>query len=422
MGVAGAGNSLTQLGIIDPRDYGARTDGVTDCTAALNAAMIAASPGKTIYFPPGNWHFAGNVTCQPDVTLLGSQRDLLGPQYTQYTPPIDPTTTGTVFSITGGAGTTSASATAFLTPSIFATTIEGISFYYPNQGSFDAGNIVGYPYTIGSPYASPVGTMQSYQVAIKDCCFINSYQAIRLWSAWPFTIRDCSISAAVNGIWIDQVQDTSIIDNVRVEPIGFLTPGGTAWYAYSQANLIAYRIGRVDSLILTNSMSFPPKIGVLVERSIHTDTVATRPWFLMSNCVIDLADICLDIQSVPSQGIRVTNCSMSALNGTPNCIGVRLGSDAGAEGGVFTLTNTQVVASFPVRIAAGRSRYIGCTFGQGAGASILATGGDVAAIGCDFQDVQPQMTFSGGGKAIFANNTTASNGVSVTGVTASNCV
>jgi hypothetical protein len=360
--------------------------------------------------------------CQPDVTLQGNQRDVLGPQYTQYTPPIDPTTTGTVFSITGGAGTTSASATAFITPSIFATTIEGISFYYPNQSATLSGTVIGYPYTIGSPYASPIGTMQCYQVAIKNCCFMNSYQAIRMWSSWPLTIRDCSISPIVNGIWIDQVPDTSVIDNVRVEPIGFTDVGTTPWYNYVLANLIAYRIGRCDSVILTNSMSFPSKTGVLLERSSQTTTIATRPWFLMSNCIVDLSDICIDVQAVASQGIRVTNCGLSAMGGAPNCIGIRLGSGAGAESGVFTLTNTDIAATSVLRVASGRSRYIGCTFRQASSTAIVVTGGDVAVVGCDFQDVQPQMDFSGGGKAIFANNTTASNGVSVTGVTPNNCV
>ncbi len=429
MGVATNPNTMASIGIIDPRDYGARADGVTDCTAALNAAIAAAPPGSTIYFPPGNWRFNGNVTLTDGLTIAGAQRYLsasgLGGDSLA--------SLGTVFLITGGQGVTSSTATPFLTVSGLSIAVESIAFFYPNQGTVEDATIVGYPYTIGAPYRTS-GPPSASAVTIRNCCFRNSYQAIRLWSVWPFLIDHCHISPAVNGIWVDDAPDTCFVRDVWIEPVGFAKrtasdgPLGPTWVAWVNANLIAYRIGRVDSLLMTQCMSYPSKTGLLLERgarALDTDTNAARPWFVMSDCVFDGSDISVDVQAIANQGMRFVNCTFSPIGGLTHSLSIRIGSNAGAESGVLTVSNSLLDGGGTcVNVASARSRYTGCTFrgGDGSTPAMVVTGGDVAVVGCSFRNAQPQMAFAGGGKAIFADNTTGSNGVSVTGVTASNCV
>ncbi|MHC4353252.1 MAG: glycoside hydrolase family 28 protein [Planctomycetota bacterium] len=64
----------------DVRDYGARADGVTLCTEAIQAAIdkCAAAGGGAVYFPPGKW-LSGTVYLADHVTLrLDSGSTLLG--------------------------------------------------------------------------------------------------------------------------------------------------------------------------------------------------------------------------------------------------------------------------------------------------------------------------------------------------------
>jgi parallel beta-helix repeat protein len=55
--------------------YGAVADGATDCTAAINAALLqAASSSSSVYFPSGHYAVAGTVNLQDTVSLYGAGR------------------------------------------------------------------------------------------------------------------------------------------------------------------------------------------------------------------------------------------------------------------------------------------------------------------------------------------------------------
>ncbi|MEL7178772.1 MAG: glycosyl hydrolase family 28-related protein [Pseudomonadota bacterium] len=57
-------------GLIDVRDYGAKGDGVTDDSAAFNAADAAAN-GRTVMVPEGDYLLEGNVTMDNPVRFVG---------------------------------------------------------------------------------------------------------------------------------------------------------------------------------------------------------------------------------------------------------------------------------------------------------------------------------------------------------------
>lgn len=66
---------LAQL-VTNVKDYGALGDGAADDTAALQAAIDAASAGSTIYFPPGTYRTTAGLTINtPNLRLFAGSRD-----------------------------------------------------------------------------------------------------------------------------------------------------------------------------------------------------------------------------------------------------------------------------------------------------------------------------------------------------------
>jgi hypothetical protein len=58
--------------------YGAKGDGTTDDTAAIQAAIKAAQPGQVVYLPAGNYLVSAPINLTNGVTLLGPNRSQQG--------------------------------------------------------------------------------------------------------------------------------------------------------------------------------------------------------------------------------------------------------------------------------------------------------------------------------------------------------
>ena len=56
---------------VSVKDFGAVGDGVTDDTAAIQAAIDAVSVGTTLFFPVGHYIQAGQITLNKAITKIG---------------------------------------------------------------------------------------------------------------------------------------------------------------------------------------------------------------------------------------------------------------------------------------------------------------------------------------------------------------
>lgn len=66
-------DKVTNLGILNVKDYGAKGDGVNDDTAAIQAAINNAfTTGGTVYLPAGKYYISGTLVIQEGVNLIGA--------------------------------------------------------------------------------------------------------------------------------------------------------------------------------------------------------------------------------------------------------------------------------------------------------------------------------------------------------------
>jgi len=60
-------------GVINVKDYGAKGDGATNDTVAINAAIAAMVAGSTLFFPPGRYMTnGGHIFDKPSIKVVGS--------------------------------------------------------------------------------------------------------------------------------------------------------------------------------------------------------------------------------------------------------------------------------------------------------------------------------------------------------------
>jgi len=350
---------------VDARQHGAKADGKTDDTKALQAALDAAvSKGPICYAPAGMYRLDGSLTVPPGVTLCGASG---GVPHSEH--PV-----GTVLLAYGGRGQADGEPFVTLKPN---AVIRNLIIHYPEQ---TLPEVAAYPWTIRA---------DGELCQIQDLTITNPYQAIDVGTKWNelHLIRNVFACPLKIGIYIDQCTDIGRIENVHFNPNFWTrmalkpTFSGGDIKAYLEKNLIGYKIGKTDWEFISNSFVIFPRIG------FHFDDFAHGP----GNVVItqsgsDICPVAVQVdRTQPHAGVQFANCQfMSTLEIGPKNRGPVKLANCGFWGTDATVEHIRHLGNSSLVLTA--CHFTGWDRGKKGSPCIRAAGGRLIANGCEFMD------------------------------------
>ncbi len=280
-------------GVFEVEAFGAKADGVTDCTKAIQAAIDkAAEKGGQVRLAAGKYLVCGSLAVKPGVAVVGVA---VAPLY------IKPLL-GSVVLATGGRDKEDG-------PALFemgdSSTVQGLTVYYPEQKP-----------TAIRPY-SWTFHLQGGDNTVESVTLINSYNAIRVGPEGNVRHRIRSVygCALRRGILIDACSDIGRVENVQFHCHWWSDPSvGGAWepvFEYMWKNLEAFVFGRTDWEFVTNNFVFPTNIGY---RFIETKAGACNGQF--SGNGSDASQVAVQVDQVQPMGLLITNGQFVSFNGT----------------------------------------------------------------------------------------------------------
>jgi len=377
---------------MNPTDFGAKADGKTDDTAALQAALNKAGEtgGGIVELPVGQFRLDGSLTIPSGVTLQGVWK----------TPHFSYPGQGTTLLAYGGRGKAEGPPLIMLETN---SAVCGLTVFYPEQRADD---IQPYPWTIQG---------RGTHLNVSDVTLLNPYQGID-FGTYPHEmhyIRNVYGCPLKIGVHLDQCTDIGRVENVHFNPNSWTRSGapnaptgdlGNKLVEYMQANLTAFAIGRSDWEFMLNTFSWGAHIGY---RFYTSAAGPTNGSFL--GIAADWAVIPLLVEGTQEPGLLITNGEFVSFAGkAPTEV-------------VVTATHTGVVqfqncsywgpAHQIARIAGtGTVSFNGCNFvewdreGKGTPA-ITLFGGNLLVNGCNFMKSSPQLALRGTSQsAVFVGN------------------
>ncbi len=375
--------------------YGAKGNGKTDDTAAIQKALdAAAKQGGVVRLPAGHYLLAGSLRIPQGVALVGSNKAPL------YIEPL----LGTVILATGGRDTEEA-------PALFemgnSSTVRGLTVFYPDQK----------PDQI-HPYAWTFH-LQGGDNTVENVTLINSYNGIRIGPEPNVRHRIRSVSGCVlrRGIWLDNCTDIGRIENVQWHCHWWSSPKvGGNWekvYKYMWQNCEGFIFARTDWEYVTNTFIFPVNIGY---RFIATKNGAMNGQ--LCGIGADAANRCVVVDQIQPMGLLITNGQFVAFEGenpieivvSPTCEGsMRLQNCA------FWGPAVQNVVSHSKSFVS----LSNCYFSSGRPnnpdkALVEADGGKLQVQGCSFTTPEPSILLGKGLKHAIVTGNNGLKGVTIT--------
>jgi autotransporter-associated beta strand protein len=372
------------VAVATPQEFGAVADGVTDDSAAFQAAMNAVynaggNGGGVVYVPPGNYAFYTNIVIPTGVTLHGDWTD-----WTKGNNGIE----GTTFKVYFGAG--QSNATPFITMDRSAA-LRDVNIWYPNQ---DPNNIAAYPFTIGL----------SDDCVVQDVALVNSYQGILCQGA-EFILSSVVgtplfMGVSTTGTIADICQTEDIRFSPAVWPASLLPNAPTVGGSYAtwmRTYGTGLQVFRLDGLINNNTEISGYHLGLDFEMNSGGASGCSFYKGWVTNCAVamlaqemqtaaglEVSDFTLD-GDVAIERTHATNdaaaqfddCQIIGRNGTAvSCLGADWQSSMVfqdciisnaldlAGPGVFNLVNCHLLGSTQcvMSAAADRVAFTGCTF------------------------------------------------------------
>lgn len=233
-------------GYYDARAMGAKGDGVTDDTEAVQQAVdtISREGGGVLRLGRGQYRFNGRLNVPKGVTIEGIWTSVPAHNGIRDAGLPKPTEDGTTLLVYGDAGTEDAP--AFITLNTNCT-LKGVCIYYPEQK--EEGPPVAYPWAIA---------MRGKNPAVVDVEILNPYNGIDASDNERHLIRNVHGQPLRRGVYVDSIYDIGRLENVHFNPWWSMKPGLFEW---QMANGEAFIFGRSDWQYVHNTFCFGYKIG-----------------------------------------------------------------------------------------------------------------------------------------------------------------
>ena len=304
--------------VVNVKDFGAVGDGVTDDTAAIQAALNSATNGDTVYAPSGKYYCASSITIPNDVTFKGCTQSIGSERYALFNIPaynnsIYLSNTATIILSNGS------------TVCDFLIVNKNLVALYPFANQTNAKNAVNaYAGTAISGSASEDTYLHNLRILGFNQAIYETY-CDRTKIDWIDI--DCT-----NGIWLDSTFDISRVYNVHCW--AFVTYGVS-----TNTNNVHYRSGSAfkltnhfDGSIISDSFSYGYNIGFdiqafqvniarcWVEGGGSSYTVGQIGYKISDiamqvnlwECAVDTCDSGIQINTTNNSQVGIQNCQIFA--------------------------------------------------------------------------------------------------------------